>query len=96
MHTHQFSTYTWVFTVLISVIIFSAYVDSNSEDSDSDMSDVGELDSDVESEKQKTYERAVYKEDMLALKKAMKSEMRPGEKRAKAPNEGLKLQFVHG
>ncbi len=71
-------------------------MDSNSEDSDSDMSDVGEVDSDIEAENQKTYDRAVYKEDMAVLKKKIKADMSPGQKRMKAPNEGLKLNFVHG
>ena len=74
----------------------AAYVDSNSEDSDSDASDVGEVDSDIEMEKQQNYSRSVYKEDMVALRKQMKSNMAPGEKRSKAPNQGLVLQFVHG
>ncbi|XP_013391678.1 echinoderm microtubule-associated protein-like 6 [Lingula anatina] len=72
------------------------HVDSNSEESDSDVSDVGELDSDVENEKQVQYDRAVYKEDASKLKTAIKEEMEPGEKRNKAPDEGLKLEFVHG
>ena len=71
-------------------------MDSNSEDSDSDMSDVPEVDSDLEAEKQMTYERAVYKEDMAVIKQQRKLEMAPGEKRARAPDEGLKLEFVHG
>ena len=50
----------------------------------------------MEAEKQKTYERAVYKEDMAVIKKQRKQEMAPGEKRAKAPDEGLKLEFIHG
>ncbi|XP_064621338.1 echinoderm microtubule-associated protein-like 6 [Lineus longissimus] len=74
----------------------NAYVDSNSEDSDSDVSDVGELDSDLEAEKQKNYDRDVYKEDMKVLKKSMKSEMRAGQKRNSPPDSGLKLEFVHG
>ncbi|CAH1792746.1 unnamed protein product [Owenia fusiformis] len=73
-----------------------AYVDSNSEDSDSDLSDVGELDSDIENEKQKTYDREVYREDMAVLKKNIKNQMKPGEKRGKAPTQGLKLEFIHG
>ena len=35
------------------------FVDSNSEDSDSDMSDVGEVDSDIETEVAATYDRCV-------------------------------------
>lgn len=71
-------------------------MDSNSEDSDSDISDVGELDSDIEMERRQTYSRAVYKDDMKVLKKKVKSELAPGQKRGAAPNEGLKLEFVHG
>ena len=74
----------------------AAYVDSNSEESDSDISDVGEVDSDIEAEKQKTYERAVYKEDMAVIKKSIKEDMAAGAKRNKAPSQGLKLQYVHG
>jgi hypothetical protein len=39
-----------------------AYVDSDSEDSDSDLSS-GEIDSDVEKEKQISYDRTLYRED---------------------------------
>lgn len=73
-----------------------AYVDSNSEESDSDLSDVPEVDSDIEAEKQKSYERAVYKEDMAVLKMTATDTMATGAKRSKAPSQGLKLQFVHG
>ena len=71
-------------------------MDSNSEESDSDLSDVGEVDSDVAAEQQQSYERAVYREDMSSLKQQRKAEMAPGQKRAHAPDEGLKLEFVHG
>ena len=74
----------------------TAYIDSNSEDSDSDLSDVPELDSDLEAEKQQTYQRAVYKEDMAVIKKQQKQSMSAGQKRAAAPSQGLKLEFVHG
>lgn len=60
------------------------------------MSDVGEVDSDLENEKQKSYERAVYKDDVAVLKSQMKAQLQPGEKRMAAPSEGLKLEFVHG
>ena len=68
-------------------------MDSNSEDSDSDMSDVGELDSDLENEKHLRYDRSVYREDMKILKREMKADMAPGQKRNKAPDRGLKLEF---
>ncbi|XP_064600933.1 echinoderm microtubule-associated protein-like 6 [Liolophura sinensis] len=74
----------------------NAYMDSNSEDSDSDMSDVPGLDSDVEREKQKNYSRTLYKEDAAKLKKLMKDDMKPGDKRKRAPADGLKLKYVHG
>ena len=74
----------------------TGYLDSNSEGSDSDLSDVGEVDSDVAAEQQKDYSRAVYREDMGALKQQRKAEMEPGQKRAQAPDQGLKLEFVHG
>ena len=71
-------------------------MDSNSEDSDSDMSDVPEVDSDIEAEKHLTYDRAVYKEDMSIIKKRIKENMSAGQKRRRAPDEGLKLGFIHG
>ncbi len=74
----------------------AAYVDSNSEDSDSDVSDVGELDSDLEGEKQLRYQRDIYRDDVRALRKNLRADMAPGEKRNRAPDHGLQLQFVHG
>ena len=72
------------------------YVDSNSEDSDSDMSEVDSIDSDLENERQKTYKRAVYKDDMKVLKKHIKTDLKPGSKRSGAPTDSLKLKFVFG
>jgi len=79
-----------------SFCINLAYVDSDSEESDSDMSDVAEVDSDIEAERQINYERAVYKEDMAIIKKKIKEDKSVGLKRKPAPNEGLKLSFIHG
>lgn len=73
-----------------------AYIDSNSEGSDSDLSDVAELDSDVENEKQVSYIRELDNADLKLLKKEIKSELGAGEKRKQAPSDSLKLQFVHG
>ncbi len=42
-------------------------MDSNSEDSDSDLSG-REVDSDIESEKGKNYDRKLYKEDLVVSK----------------------------
>ncbi|XP_041352370.1 echinoderm microtubule-associated protein-like 6 isoform X2 [Gigantopelta aegis] len=74
----------------------NAYVDSNSEDSDSDMSDIGELDSDLEREKQVRYDRVLYKEDTANFKKLMRQDMKPGVKRKRGPTNSLKLEYVHG
>ena len=74
----------------------AGFVDSNSEESDSDISDVGDLDSDLEQEKQVRYGRAVYREDAARRNKLLKEEMEPGRKRKAAPVNSLNLEFVHG
>ncbi|KAM3930547.1 echinoderm microtubule-associated protein-like 6 isoform 4-T4 [Leptodactylus fuscus] len=73
-------------------------IDSCSEESDSDVSDVPELDSDIEQETQINYDRQVYKEDLPQLKQQNKEKQNslPSLKREKAPEESLKLKFVHG
>ncbi|OCT79280.1 hypothetical protein XELAEV_18026090mg [Xenopus laevis] len=73
-------------------------IDSCSDDSDSDLSDVPELDSDIEQETQINYDRQVYKEDLPQLKQQNKEKQQslPSLKREKAPDESLKLKFVHG
>ncbi|XP_043551898.1 echinoderm microtubule-associated protein-like 6 isoform X1 [Chiloscyllium plagiosum] len=75
-----------------------SYADSNSEESDSDLSDVAELDSDIEQEVQINYDRQVYKEDLPQLKQQSKEKKQAAAslKRDKAPEGSLKLQFVHG
>ncbi|CAF3682759.1 unnamed protein product [Rotaria sp. Silwood1] len=72
-----------------------AYLDSDSEDSDSDLSGA-EIDSDIEKEKQISYDRALYREDYQKLKKTMKEKLPPGEKRKKQPDEGLTLEYAFG
>ncbi|CAF1474328.1 unnamed protein product, partial [Adineta steineri] len=72
-----------------------AYLDSDSEDSDSDLSG-GEIDSDIEKEKQINYDRTLYREDYQKIKKTAKKELAPGEKRKKQPDEGLTLDYVFG
>ncbi|XP_075452065.1 echinoderm microtubule-associated protein-like 6 isoform X2 [Ascaphus truei] len=73
-------------------------IDSCSEESDSDLSDIPELDSDIEQEIQINYDRQVYKEDLPQLKQQNKKTQLslPSLKREKAPEESLKLKFVHG
>ncbi|KAK1875901.1 Echinoderm microtubule-associated protein-like 6, partial [Dissostichus eleginoides] len=86
---------------VLEPLLQEGYADSNSGESDSDVSDVPELDSDIEQEAQTSYERqvtrdneshAVYKEDLPQLRKKLIGSL----KRQKAPEEGLRLQFVHG
>ncbi|KAK9412191.1 echinoderm microtubule-associated protein-like 6 [Crotalus adamanteus] len=73
-------------------------IDSYSEESDSDLSDVPELDSDIEQEAQINYVRQVYKEDLPQLKQQRKEKSHsvPFLKRERAPDDSLKLQFIHG
>nr|XP_034966373.1 echinoderm microtubule-associated protein-like 6 [Zootoca vivipara] len=73
-------------------------IDSHSEESDSDLSDVPELDSDIEQEAQINYTRQVYKEDLPQLKQQSKEKNHsvPFLKRERAPEDSLKLQFIHG
>ncbi|CAF3520544.1 unnamed protein product [Rotaria sp. Silwood1] len=71
------------------------YLDSDSEDSDSDLSGA-EVDSDIEKEKQISYDRKLYREDYQKIKKAMKEQLPPGEKRKKQPDEGLTLEYAFG
>lgn len=76
--------------------LLPGYLDSNSEESDSELSDVAELDSDIEKEKEMDYDRDVYKEDLNQLKRKQKEKNNTGEKRKLPPNEGILLQFIHG
>ena len=71
-------------------------MDSNSEESDSDISDTNDIDSDLEAEKQVQYDRNIYKEDMTKIKKLAREEMQAGQKRKQGPTASLKLQYVHG
>ncbi|KAE8289853.1 Echinoderm microtubule-associated protein-like 5 [Larimichthys crocea] len=72
--------------------------DSNSEESDSDQSDVPEMDSEIEQETQLTYRRQVYKEDLPQLKEQCKEKHRTTamKKRERPPGSGVKLHFIHG
>ncbi|XP_028827800.1 echinoderm microtubule-associated protein-like 6 isoform X1 [Denticeps clupeoides] len=77
---------------VLEPLLQEGYADSNSGESDSDLSDVPELDSDIEQEAQMNYDRQVYKEDLPQLRKKLVGSL----KRQKAPDEGLRLQFIHG
>jgi len=54
---------------------FDAYLDTNSEDSDSEMSGK-EVDSDIENEKEISYDRKFYKDDLVTLKPVLKEEIK--------------------
>ena len=84
--------------------------DSDSEESDSDVSDVGSVDSDLAKEQEMTYKRPIYREDLPELRKKLKAKanieqisaglsanraMATGKKQA-APECSLTMQFVHG
>ncbi|XP_029642851.1 echinoderm microtubule-associated protein-like 6 [Octopus sinensis] len=71
-------------------------LESNSEDSDSELSDVAALDSDLEAEKQVTYTRKVYQEDLTTLRRMSRNELKTVDKRQNGPDRGLKLEYVHG
>ncbi|XP_062320153.1 echinoderm microtubule-associated protein-like 6 isoform X2 [Osmerus eperlanus] len=83
---------------IIETNVQDDHADSNSEESDSDMSDVPELDSDIEQETQINYDRQVYKEDLPQLRQqGREKKLQVGSlKRQRGPDEGLRLQFVHG
>ncbi|KAI4812331.1 hypothetical protein KUCAC02_023729 [Chaenocephalus aceratus] len=78
--------------------IQDSHGDSNSEESDSDVSDVPELDSDIEQETQINYDRQVYKEDLPQLRQQSREKKQQvgSLKRQNGPDQGLRLQFVHG
>ncbi|XP_012495852.1 PREDICTED: echinoderm microtubule-associated protein-like 5 [Propithecus coquereli] len=72
--------------------------DSNSDESDSDLSDVPELDSEIEQETQLTYRRQVYKEDLPQLKEQCKEKQKSAtsKRRERLPGNSIRLHFVHG
>jgi len=77
---------------------FDAYLDTNSEDSDSEMSGK-EIDSDIEKEKEISYDRKFYKEDLVTLKPILKEEIKKAEalvKRQTRPEVSLGIEFVFG
>ncbi|XP_047191015.1 echinoderm microtubule-associated protein-like 6 isoform X1 [Scophthalmus maximus] len=80
------------------VNIQDSHGDSNSEESDSDVSDVPELDSDIEQETQIHYDRQVYKEDLPQLQQQSREKKQQvgSLKRQQGPDQSLRLQFVHG
>ena len=102
MHTAKFS----------GPVVFVLYPvgDSDSEESDSDVSDVGSVDSDLANEQKMTYKRPIYREDLPELRKKLKKKADKEQsasgmsanraaatgKKQSAPESGLTMQFVHG
>lgn len=77
---------------------FDAYLDSNSEGSDSELSGK-EVDSDIENENEISYDRKFYKDDLVTLKPVLKKEIKKAEaliKRQNRPEVSLGLEFVFG
>ena len=84
--------------------------DSDSEESDSDVSDVGSVDSDLAKEQEMTYKRPIYREDLPELRKKLKQKADMEQsvqgmsanraaamgRKQSAPESSLRMQFVHG
>lgn len=84
--------------------------DSDSEESDSDASDVGSVDSDLANEQEMTYKRTIYREDLPELRRKLKEKASTEQtstglsanraaamgKKQSAPESSLTMQFVHG
>ena len=78
-------------------------LDSDTEGSNTDASDVPSLDSDLERENEQSYSRVVYKEDIPKIRKQLKkaesnkpSKGRAEGKKMSSPDTSLSLEFVHG
>jgi WD40 repeat protein len=79
----------------------SAWVESDTDGTNTDASDVPSLDSDLEREQEKSYTRLISKEEISVIKKRHRKE-ESGKTTAKsahkqaAPDTSLSLEFVHG
>ena len=71
------------------VTLMSGGVESDSEGSDSDTSDVGSVDSDLEQEQENTYQRDVYREDLQLLKRKIREKEKEAERESKS-RRGIK------
>ena len=71
------------------VTLMSQGAESDSEGSDSDASDIGSVDSDLEREEETTYQREVYREDLQALKRKIKEREKEADKEVKS-GRGIK------
>ncbi|XP_038631944.1 echinoderm microtubule-associated protein-like 5 isoform X6 [Scyliorhinus canicula] len=82
----------------LHIVLQESVADSNSDQSDSDQSDVPELDSEIEQELQISYHRQIYKEDLPQLKEKSKEkcQVATSKKRDKPPDSSVRLHFVHG
>ena len=81
------------------VTLMSQGVESDSEGSDSDASNIESLDSDLEQEQEKSYERDLYRDDLQLLKRKMKEKERGdrgGGKEARSKRGGIKASLATG
>lgn len=72
------------------VTLMSQGAESESEGSDSDASDVGSVDSDLEQEQENTYQREVYREDLQLLKRKIREKDRKEEKKGSGSSRGIR------
>ena len=79
------------------VTMMSQGAESDSEGSDSDASNIDSLDSDLEQEQEKSYERDLYRDDLQLLKKKMREKEGGdgGEKEARR-KRGIKASSAAG
>ena len=90
--------------------LLNAAGDSDSEESDSDVSDVGSVDSDLAYEQEMTNKRPIYREDLPELRRKLKEKVDMEQskmgvsanrasatgKKQSAPECSITMQFVHG
>ncbi|XP_047132983.1 echinoderm microtubule-associated protein-like 6 isoform X1 [Hydra vulgaris] len=72
------------------------YYDSNDEASDSDLSDINPIDSDIEQEISIDYDRQIYKEDLPKIQRELKLSTESKQPRPSPPAKSIKLNHVFG
>lgn len=83
-------------------VLTGAFMDTDSEASDSDVSDVDSLDSDLEKEQEMNYDRVIYREDLVKLKEQaqIKQQQEDDEetsgKKVPKRRRGVKSSSSHG
>ena len=95
-----FPVYFYFLFTFISCLLLIG-VESDTDGTNTDASDVPSLDSDLEREQEKSYVRLISKEEISVIKKKLKKDEsgktggRSGRKQT-APDTALTLEFVHG